>query len=29
MQMAAIVHLADILARAENYGESGDGTMLP
>lgn len=29
MQMAAIVHLADILARAENYGESGDGTMPP
>lgn len=26
-QMAAIVHLADILARAMNYGESGDGTM--
>jgi len=28
-QMAAIVHLADILARAQEYGESGDGTMPP
>lgn len=28
-QMAAIVHVADILARAMEYGESGDGTMPP
>lgn len=27
MQMASIVHLADILARSMEYGESGDGTM--
>ena len=27
MQMAAIVHVADILARAMEYGESGDGTL--
>ena len=27
VQMASIVHLADILARAMNYGEAGDGTM--
>ena len=26
-QMAAIVHLADILARSMEYGECGDGTM--
>lgn len=26
-QMAAIVHLADILARAQEYGEAGDGTL--
>lgn len=26
-RMAAIVHLADILARAQEYGEAGDGTM--
>lgn len=26
-QMAAIVHVADILARAMNYGEAGDGTL--
>ncbi|MCF6285068.1 MAG: HDOD domain-containing protein, partial [Candidatus Hydrogenedentes bacterium] len=26
-QMAAIVHLADILARAQEYGEPGDGTL--
>ncbi len=28
-QMAAIVHLADILARAQEYGEAGDGTLPP
>lgn len=27
VQMAAIVHLADILARAQEYGEAGDGTL--
>ena len=26
-QMAAIVHLADILARVQEYGEAGDGTL--
>jgi HD-like signal output (HDOD) protein len=29
VQMAAIVHLADVLARAQEYGECGDGTMPP
>tara|TARA_R110001592_G_scaffold77247_5_gene232618 strand:- start:55 stop:903 length:849 start_codon:yes stop_codon:yes gene_type:complete len=28
-QMATIVHLADILARAQEYGEPGDGTLPP
>lgn len=27
VQMASIVHLADILARAQEYGEAGDGTL--
>lgn len=27
VQMAAIVHVADILARAMEYGEAGDGTL--
>lgn len=27
VQMATIVHLADILARAQEYGEAGDGTL--
>jgi putative nucleotidyltransferase with HDIG domain len=27
VQIAAIVHLADILARAQEYGEAGDGTL--
>lgn len=27
VQIASIVHLADILARAQEYGEAGDGTL--
>lgn len=27
VQMATIIHLADILARAQEYGEAGDGTL--